>query len=197
MSSFGGTVKLTGESEYRAALKEISSNLKVLNSEMKAVTSEYDRNDKSVSNLSAQNDVLNRKIEEQENKVSILKDALTKAKDETGENSETTKKWQTELNNAQADLNKLNRSLDENAQNLKEAEEAEKALQDANKITIKNMSDLAAEMLKSVAGASNLGQTIKNDLSVRVGELMALTALKPLVMWLHIPRNLVRSSRKS
>lgn len=171
MSSFGGTVKLTGESEYRAALKEISSNLKVLNSEMKAVTSEYDRNDKSVSNLSAQNDVLNRKIEEQENKVSILKDALTKAKDETGENSETTKKWQTELNNAQADLNKLNRSLDENAQNLKEAEEAEKALQDANKITIKNMSDLAAEMLKSVAGASNLGQTIKNDLSVRVGEL--------------------------
>ena len=42
MSSFGGTVKLTGESEYRKALGEISSNLKVLNSEMKAVTSQYE-----------------------------------------------------------------------------------------------------------------------------------------------------------
>ena len=33
--SFGGTVKLTGESEYRKALKEISNNLKLLSSEMK------------------------------------------------------------------------------------------------------------------------------------------------------------------
>ena len=48
MSSFGGTVKLTGESEYRNALKEISSNLKLLNSEMKEVTSQYDKNDKSL-----------------------------------------------------------------------------------------------------------------------------------------------------
>ena len=105
MSSFGGTVKLTGESEYRKALSEISSNLKVLNSEMKAVTSEYDKNDKSVANLSSQNEVLNKKIDEQEKKVKVLKDALEKSKSETGENSETTKKWQIELNNAQAELN--------------------------------------------------------------------------------------------
>ena len=167
MSSFGGTVKLTGESEYRAALKEISSNLKVLNSEMKAVTSEYDRNDKSVENLSAQNDVLNKKLKEQENKVSLLKDALEKSQKETGENSETTKKWQIELNNAQADLNKLNRTLDENSQELNEAREAEKNLQDTNKTTINSMRDLAAEMLKSVAGAGDLAKTIENDLDAR------------------------------
>jgi hypothetical protein len=121
MSSFGGTVKLTGESEYRKALSEISSNLKVLNSEMKAVTSEYDNNDKSVENLSAQNDVLNKKIDEQEKKVNVLKDALAKSKEETGENSETTKKWQTELNNAQADLNKLNREVENNAKTMEDA----------------------------------------------------------------------------
>ena len=51
MSSFGGTVKLTGESEYRKALSEISGNLKVLNSEMKAVTSQYDKNDSSIQNF--------------------------------------------------------------------------------------------------------------------------------------------------
>ena len=40
MSGFGGAVKLTGESEYRRALKQISDNLTVLSSEMKVVNSE-------------------------------------------------------------------------------------------------------------------------------------------------------------
>ena len=41
--SFGGTIKLQGESEYRRALTSITENLKVLSSEMKVVTSQYDR----------------------------------------------------------------------------------------------------------------------------------------------------------
>ena len=61
-SSFGGTVKLTGESEYRKALREITNNLKVLNSEMKTVTSQFDKNDRSTSNLSQQSAVLTKKI---------------------------------------------------------------------------------------------------------------------------------------
>ena len=171
MSSFGGTVKLTGESDYRKALREISSELKVLNSEMNLVTSQYDKNDKSVENLSSQNEVLNKKIEEQEKKVGILKEALAKSAEETGENSETTKKWQVQLNNAQADLNKMSKELDTNAKNLDEAKEAEKRLGEANKTTINGIRDFSAELLKSAGGASNLGKTIKDDLSVRVGEM--------------------------
>ena len=34
-SSFGGTVKLTGESEYRKALRDITTNLKEVSSELK------------------------------------------------------------------------------------------------------------------------------------------------------------------
>ena len=63
--SFGGTVKLTGESEYQKALKGITNNLKVLNSEMKVVTSQYDKNDNSSQKLKATSEVLNKKIEEQ------------------------------------------------------------------------------------------------------------------------------------
>lgn len=119
-STFGGTVKLTGESEYQRALKGITSNLTVLSSEMKIVTSQYDKNDKSVSNLSQQNSVLTKKIEEQKSKVNILTQALEDSKKETGENSTTTKKWQTQLNNAQAELNKLDKQLDENTQGIKD-----------------------------------------------------------------------------
>ena len=124
-SSFGGAVKLTGESEYQKALKGITNNLKVLNSEMKVVTSQYDKNDKSVDNLSQQNEVLNKKIEEQKQKVNTLKEALASAKKETGENSTTTQKWQTDLNNAQAELNKLEHTLSNNKNEIENFGKAE------------------------------------------------------------------------
>ena len=123
MSSFGGTVKLTGESEYKKALKEISTNLRVLDSEMKAVTSAYDKNDTSAENLAAQSDVLSKKVAEQERKVALLSEALAKAQEETGESSETTKKWQIELNNAQAELNKLTRQAETNEDAIRKAKE--------------------------------------------------------------------------
>lgn len=162
--SFGGTVKLTGESEYKKALSEISSNLKVLNSEMKSVTSQYDKNDQSVENLSSQSDVLNKKFEEQKNKVKVLKDALADSKKETGENSETTKKWQTELNNAQADLNKLNRELGNNSKALAEAENKEGK-------TTSGLKGFAKTLLECGAGTKSLGSEIKGGLTNRLDNL--------------------------
>ena len=156
-SSFGGTVKLTGESEYRKALSEITSNLKVLNSEMKTVTSMYDKNDQSAENLTAQNEVLNKKIEEQEKKVSLLKDALEKAKAETGDSSETTKKWQTELNNAQAELNKLNRQVETNVTTMNDAAQETKEEADA-------VEDFGKEADESADKALKLGDIIKANL---------------------------------
>lgn len=73
MAGFGGAVKLTGESEYRAALKQITQNLKEVSSEMKVVTSLYGKNDTSAAALTAKQDVLNRKLTEQKNKLSTLK----------------------------------------------------------------------------------------------------------------------------
>ena len=157
MSSFGGTVKLTGESEYRKALADISGNLKVLNSEMKAVTSLYDKNDKSVENLSSQNDVLNKKIDEQKNKVDILSKALEQSKAETGENSSQTKKWQTELNNAQAELNTLNRKVEENKNAMKDATGTTKEEAEA-------VEDFGKEADKSGEKALSLGDIIKANL---------------------------------
>ena len=47
MAGFGGAVKLTGESEYRKALKQITRDLKEIASEQKLVASAYDKSDKS------------------------------------------------------------------------------------------------------------------------------------------------------
>lgn len=170
MAGFGGTVKLTGESEYKKALADITGNLKVLNSEMKVVTSQYDRNDKSTENLSQQNEVLNKKIAEQKEKVDILSKALADAEQETGKNSSTSQKWQTELNNAQAELNKLNRELSTNSERLAEAKAKEESFANQSKYTVNSIKDLAVEMLKGVAGVSNFGKTIKTDLTERIND---------------------------
>ena len=46
-SSFGGTIKLQGESEYKKALKDITSNLKLMSSELKLTNTEFSSGDKS------------------------------------------------------------------------------------------------------------------------------------------------------
>lgn len=149
--SFGGSVKLTGESEYQKALRGISDNLKVLNSEMKVVTSQYDKNDTSSAKLNATSEVLNKKIAEQENKVSILKDALARAESETGKNSETTKKWQVQLNNAEAELNDMNKELKDQHGNLDQS--GEKALKLGDIIKANLISDAITSGIKALGSA--------------------------------------------
>ena len=149
--SFGGTVKLTGESEYQKALRGISDNLKVLNSEMKLVTSQYDKNDTSSAKLNATSEVLNKKIAEQENKVSTLKSALAQAESETGKNSNTTKKWQVQLNEAEAELNEMNKELKDQHGNLEES--GEKALKLGDIIKANLISDAITSGIKALGGA--------------------------------------------
>lgn len=73
MAGFGGAVKLTGESEYRKALKNITQNLREVSSEMKLVSAQYDKNDTSTQALTAKTDVLNKKLDQQKDKVALLK----------------------------------------------------------------------------------------------------------------------------
>lgn len=156
-SSFGGTIKLSKEEEYKKALREITNNLKVMSSEMKVVTSAYDKNDKSTENLSAQNEILNKKIEEQSEKVKVLTTALNAAKKETGESSTTTKKWQNDLNLATAELNSMQRQVKNNEEAMKNARKTT----DENADSVKKFGD---EADKSGASALSMGDIIKANL---------------------------------
>ena len=57
--NFGLKIGIEGEKEFKKALSEINQSFKVLGSEMKLVSSQFDKNDKSVQALSARNTVLN------------------------------------------------------------------------------------------------------------------------------------------
>lgn len=82
--SFGVKMGVEGEKEFKNALKEINSAFKVLGSEMNLVTSQFDKNDKSIQSLSARNGVLTKKIEAQKNKVQTLQAALDMLYDASG-----------------------------------------------------------------------------------------------------------------
>lgn len=112
---------LSGEKEYKQAISEIGSGMNVLNSEMRKVQSAYAQNADSVEALNAKNDVLERKISTQTEKIEYLRAALQQSAEKYGEADKRTMQWQTSLNNAEAELNNLNNQFDENKQKIDES----------------------------------------------------------------------------
>lgn len=157
MAGFGGSVKLTGESEYQKALKSITNNLTVLSSEMKVVNSLYDKNDTSTAKLAQQNDVLSKRLDEQNKKLAEAKKMLDQAKNSTDSNAVTVAKWQNEVNMAQAEVNKTTREIKDNTEQIKKNENA---LDGAGK----ELQDFSNNEDKAGQGAIKMGDLIKANI---------------------------------
>ncbi|MFZ2354562.1 MAG: hypothetical protein WAW14_01815 [Lactococcus raffinolactis] len=109
--NFGLKIGIDGEKEFKNSLRDINQSFKVLGSEMKLVSSEFDKNDKSIQAVSARNAVLNKSIDAQKEKISTLESALQNALDSFGENDKRTQNWAIQLNNAKAQLKGMEREL--------------------------------------------------------------------------------------
>lgn len=72
-NSFGGAIKIKGESEYTKALARIKMHLKEVSSEMRIVTNTYAKNDTSTVALTAKQNALSKTLKEQQNLVDTLK----------------------------------------------------------------------------------------------------------------------------
>jgi hypothetical protein len=109
---------LSGEKEYKQAISEIGSGMKVLDAEMRKVTSAYGKNADSAKLLGQQNNVLQRQINLQTEKIRYMQEALKNSVKKTGESSKATMAWQASLQNATAKLNDLNNQMRENEQRM-------------------------------------------------------------------------------
>lgn len=151
---------LSGEKEYKQALSEIGNGMRVLDSEMRKVQSAYAKNADSVESLAAQNDVLERKILSQTEKIEYLKAALQQSAEKYGESDKRTMQWQTSLNNAEAELNNLNNKLDENKEKIEESGKETGNLGDVvNGLTEKFGIKLPEGMQKSMNSMGSLNTT--------------------------------------
>lgn len=146
--------ELDGEQEYKAAVSEINASLRVLNSEMKLVSEQFKNNDKSIEALTASSDVLSRQILTQKEKVEALQAALKNSAERYGEADARTKRWQTSLNNAQAELVKMEREL--------------KANSDAMEKNNEDLADLDEGFDDTIGSGKGLGDVL-NDLTGKLG----------------------------
>ncbi len=111
--NIGPKIVLDGEKEYKKAVSDINSAMKLMNSEMKKVAAEFSGNSQSLKALKTETQQYNDKVELQEKKVRTLAGALEKAENEYGKNSDEARKWAISLNNAEADLSKMVNKLDD------------------------------------------------------------------------------------
>ena len=137
---------LSGEKEYKQAISEIGSGMKVLDAEMRKVTSAYGKNADSAKLLGQQNDILQRQIYSQTEKIRYMQEALKKSVKKTGESSKATMAWQASLQNATAKLNDLNNQMRENEKRM-EGEKEQKYRENIERLSA-SMDVLDAEMRK-------------------------------------------------
>lgn len=109
--NIGPRIGIDGEKEFRQNLNSISQQLKTLGTEMKAVTSAFDANDKSQENLANQSQVLTEQLSLQEKRIEEIQKALDHARSNYAENSNEVQRWQQAMNNAVAELNKTRSQL--------------------------------------------------------------------------------------
>lgn len=160
-TDIGPKIGLDGEKEFRAALQSMGQQLKTLDTEMRAVTSAFSANDKSQAALSAQSDVLTKKLSTQEARLAEIQKALDYALANYAENSNEVQRWQQALNNATADVNKTKAQLVQLDKGLGDTEDA---LSDAGKQAASFGDVLKANLLSNIIldGVKQLASAVKS-----------------------------------
>lgn len=176
MASFGGAVKLTGESEYRAALRNITQNLKEVSSELKLVSSQYDKNDTSIEALTAKQTALTHRLEEQKAKLSVLREQYEKMGSEYQQNKEKHEQLVASYNREKSELERIGRELGTTSPEYKQqAEVVEKLKEQVDKSTAANdqnersMSRMRTQMNNAQTDINKTASEIK-DLESQMGK---------------------------
>ena len=156
-ANIGATIGLDGEKEFRQAISSINSDMKVLGSEMKKVTSEFADNSKSVDALTAKDKILNEQLEIQKKKVDETRKAMENSAQQYPDNEKKLNDWKVSLNNAETQLNEMKRAIENNHKEMEQAQNPTEALSK----DVKQFGDNA-----NVAGghALKMGDIIKANL---------------------------------
>ena len=156
--NIGPKIGIDGEAQFRKELNNIIQQSKTLASEMKAVTSAFDKNDNSQEKLAAQSAVLTKQIETQEQRIEQLKKGLAASAKEFGEADTRTQKWKqavndatSELNNMRSNLKGLDTAVDDTADNLDDAADSALSFGDVLKANV--LSQAIVNGVKELASA--------------------------------------------
>lgn len=156
-------LKLTGEKEFNSAMAAVNSNMKTLKSEMNAVTSEYGKNDASMSqhmhvvkNLEAQN-------AQQEEVIRAATIALKQNEEAYGADSKQADKFRTIIANAQSTINKNNQQIQAHTTAMQKQADAIKEAEEANSKYIPLTQRMAAALSSAKGKISDFTGNVKDS----------------------------------
>lgn len=116
------SIQLDGEAEFKRQMSSVNSELKTLKTEMQYTEAAFQGQANTVEALTAKDKLLHQEVEQQEEKVKALEQAVRDSAEAFGETDRRTDGWRQSLNRAKTDLVKLNNELDDNTRYLEEAE---------------------------------------------------------------------------
>ena len=177
--NIGPKIGIEGEAEYRKQINSIIQQSKILSSEMKALTTSFDKNGKSLADNAKQHQLLQKQIANQETKLKQLSQMLQESKQKFGENAQQTQKWQQAVNEAQAELNQLKSQLDALPSSLdiisaKMATMGEKLESVGNKIASVG-SKLTSTVTTGIVGAFTAAVKTTGDFDAAMSKVQAVS----------------------
>lgn len=121
----GTRIELGGEKEFRQAISSVNDGMRVLGSEMKLAQAQFAENANSVEALTKKNDILDRQILSQKDKIELLKAALQASAEKYGEADKKTMDFQKSLNLAEAELVNMKRESKNAAEAIEKLKDGE------------------------------------------------------------------------
>jgi len=152
MSGFGGSIKLTGESEYKKALTQITQSLKVVSAEMKATSSNMASGDKTTQDLATKSKQLSEALEKQKQALGTLKSQLSSMQAEYSKTASSHQALLDKYNNEKTKLEEIRKTLGTSSTEYKNQQ--------------KVVTDLSQEVNKSSKAFDSQGKAI-NDMRIR------------------------------
>lgn len=156
MSGFGGSVKLTGESEYRKALQGITQDLSKMSSALKQQTADYANNDKSISNTATKQKELSESIKAQQAELAKAKNAYAQFSVQLQAQQTRHNALTKEYRSAVLEMDKIKATCGETS------EEYKKQAQVVDKLE-QEMAQSTAEMNESKSAMASLKSEINNS----------------------------------
>lgn len=156
---------IEGESEYRASINRINTEIKSLQSALKLTESQYQTNANSMAALTAKGKALSDLYKAQENKVKQLKDALNNARD-------AEQKYTQEKATLIAKIESNNKALEQLKNTAGDTAEEEAKLTAENKALQERLDKCDASLAATEKGI-NSWQTQLNNAQIRLNDLDA------------------------
>lgn len=165
------TLALDGEKEFKREMEEASRQMRVMNADLKAMAAEYETTNDAQRYFADRSETLNNKIEQQKEIVRALSEAVKDSAEKYGDAAKQTDGYRIKLSNATEQLFKMR----------KEAEEAEREMEDlgrdSNKIgrQIENgIGDAAEDVSEKLDG---MFDKVASDISALKGSVAWQTTM--------------------